>query len=133
MTFDVFEQFATDEALESNGTIFKLGAEAEVLVARSGNRKFSKLITSQVALNKQTLDAEDDNVDSVSDTILIDVMAKTILLGWKGLFFKGQEIPYTFDNAKKLLGIKDFRRQISKFADDMSAYKFKTDAAQGEA
>jgi hypothetical protein len=130
---DIFSQFATDEGLENGGTYFDLGGDAKVLVARAGNRKYSKLLTKQVNLHKQALDLEDDNAENMSDKIMASVMAQTILLGWTGVSFKGAELPYSTANAEMLLGIKDFRRQIAKFADDVSAFKVKEEAAQGEA
>lgn len=130
---DIFAQYATDETLENNGTWFELGAGAEVLVARAGNRKYGKLLTKEVERARKVLDLADDVAEAKSDEIMVDVLANTILLGWKGLQYKGEAIEYSVENAKKLLAHKDFRKAVAQFADDVEAYKIKEEQAQGKA
>lgn len=133
MALDIFAQFATDETLEENGTWFPIGGGARVLVARSGNRKYAKLLTKEVERNKKALDLNDDAADKLSEEIMIGVIAETILLGWEDLSFKGEVLEYNVANAKKLLAVKDFRKAIAQFADDVSAFKFKETEEQGKA
>lgn len=133
MALDIFAQFATDETLEENGTWFPIGGGARVLVARSGNRKYAKLLTKEVERNKKALDLNDDAADKLSEEIMIGVIAETILLGWEDISFKGEVLEYNVANAKKLLAVKDFRKAIAQFADDVSAFKFKETEEQGKA
>ena len=133
MALDIFAQFATDETLEENGTWFPIGGGARVLVARSGNRKYAKLLTKEVERNKKALDLNDDAADKLSEEIMISVLAETILLGWEDISFKGEVLEYNVANAKKLLALKDFRKAIAQFADDVSAFKFKETEEQGKA
>lgn len=133
MALDIFAQFATDETLEENGTWFPIGGGARVLVARSGNRKYAKLLTKEVERNKKALDLNDDAADKLSEEIMIGVIAETILLGWEDLSFKGEVLEYNVANAKKLLAVKDFRKAVAQFADDVSAFKFKETEEQGKA
>lgn len=133
MALDIFAQFATDETLEENGTWFPIGGGARVLVARSGNRKYAKLLTKAVERNKKALDLNDDAADKLSEEIMISVLAETILLGWEDISFKGEVLEYNVANAKKLLAVKDFRKAIAQFADDVSAFKFKETEKQGKA
>jgi len=130
---DIFSQYATDETLENSGTWFTLGKGARVLVARAGNRQYSRALNKKVETHRAALDTGDDNADAVSDEIMADVMAETILLGWEGLSFKGEPMSYSRENARKLLLVKDFRRQIGQFADNFEAFKVKEEAAQGKA
>lgn len=132
MSFDIFAAYATDENLENNGTSFPIGKGAKLLVARSGNRKYSKAITKAVELRRVELDANDDAAAAVSDQIMVDVMAETILLGWEGLSFKGVDMPYTQENAKTMLAVKDFRKHVAGLADQMDAYKVKAEAEAGK-
>lgn len=129
---DIFEQYATDESLENNGTWFEIGGGAKVLVARSGNRAYTKYLTKEVQRYQRTLDREDDVAGVKSDEIMTEAMARHILLGWEGIKFKGEPLVYSFENAKKLLALKDFKRDVLKFADDMDAYKLKQEKEQGE-
>lgn len=133
MALDIFAQFATDETLEENGTWFQIGGGARVLVARSGNRKYGKMLTKEVERNKKALDLNDDAADKLSEEIMISVLAETILLGWEDISFKGEVLEYNVSNAKKLLALKDFRKAIAQFADDVSAFKFKETEEQGKA
>jgi hypothetical protein len=133
MSLDIFAQFATDETLEENGTWFPIGGGARVLVARSGNRKYGKMLSKEVERNKKALDLNDDAADKLSEEIMIAVIAETILLGWEDVVFKGQALEYSVPNARKLLAIKDFRKMVGQFADDVSAYKFKETEEQGKA
>ena len=64
-----------------------------------------------------------DAADELSDKIMIDVIADTILFGWKNVSFKGKELEFSKDNAKMLLGFKDFRTEIMKLAEDFDAFK----------
>jgi hypothetical protein len=133
MSLDIFAQFATDETLEENGTWFDIGGGARILVARSGNRKYGKLLTKEVEKARKVLDVNDDVADKKSEEIMINVIAESILLGWEGVSFKGKELPYTPANARMLLALKDFRKLVGTNADDMSAFKFKEEAEQGKA
>ena len=77
MALDIFAQFATDETLEENGTWFPIGGGARVLVARSGNRKYAKLLTKEVERNKKALDLNDDAADKLSEEIIFNSNSET--------------------------------------------------------
>lgn len=133
MSLDIFAQFATDESLENNGTWFPIGDDSRVLVARSGNRAYAKMLTKLVEQGRKTLDLGGEVADKKSDEIMIEVMANTILLGWESLSFKGEDLEYSVENAKTLLSVKDFRKLIAQFADDTAAFKMKAEVEQGKA
>jgi hypothetical protein len=128
---DIFAQFATDESAENNGAWHPIGGDSELLVARSGNKAYAKLLTALVAEHRPILDLKTDVADAKSDEIMSDVLAKTILLGWKNLSYKGQAISYTVDNAKKLLKHGDFRGLVIRLAEDADAYRAKMEVEQG--
>lgn len=134
---DVFKQYATDEAKEADGVWIPLGREddpkgAALLVARSGNKKYTKLITREVEKNQRALDIKGDEADALSDALMIGVMANTILLGWKNIEFKGAPLAYTVDNAKILLGVKDFRKLVARLSDDIEHYRNAQEVEQGK-
>jgi hypothetical protein len=134
MALDIFAQYATDETLEENGTWFQIGGGARVLVARSGNRKYGKMLTKEVERNKKALDLNDDAADKLSEEIMIAVIADTILLGWEDVTLQGARRWSTAPpTPSKLLAIKDFRKAVAQFADDVSAFKFKETEEQGKA
>lgn len=117
-------QFKTDRKAELAGVWKAIGDGAEVLVARAGNprhrmasRRAYRPHLAQVRAG--TLDAE------VSDRIEAEIIAETILLGWKGLQDeRGQEIPFSRSAAAQLLtDYPDFRRLVADLADDMEAFR----------
>lgn len=126
---DIFAQYATDETLENEGTFVEHG-DAKFLIARSGNRKYGKLLTALVEQNQQLLDKKDEAADALSDKLMIEVMAKTVLIGWENVGYQGKVLPYSVENAKLLLGVKDFRRLVSKWADDIALFKAKKEETQ---
>lgn len=132
MALDIFSRFATDESLEENGAWRDIGDGAKLLVARAGNRKFGKALAREVNKHQATLNLGDDAADAKSDEIMASVTAEAILLGWEGVSFKGEELPYSFDNAKKLLGIKEFRKLVTRLSEELEAYKVKEVAEAGE-
>jgi hypothetical protein len=56
-----------------------------------------------------------------------------VLLGWRKLKFKGAELPYNVENAKKLLGVKDFRSLVARLASDFEAYRVRQEEELGNA
>lgn len=133
MSLDIFAHYATDESLENDGAWFDLGGDAKVKVARSGNPRYAKKLTALYEKNKKVLDLGGDAADKLSNDMMVEVLAETILLDWKGLSFKKQELPYSVENSKMLLSVKDFRRVIAGFSEDVEAYRVKEEQAQGEA
>lgn len=128
---DVLKQFGTDEQKEVQGVWHPMG-DGRVLVARSGNRKYAKAISKAYQQNQHLLQVETDEADKLGDDIVIDVMARTILLGWENLSLGGERLEYSVDNAKRLLSIKDFRKHIAKLSEDMEQYKAKEEQEAGE-
>ena len=133
MSFDIFEHFATDEQLECTGVWHELdkASGARVRVARSGNRAYAKALTQAVELNRTALDAGGELAEARSDAILVEVMAQTVLLDFEGLSYRGQTMPYSQANARVLLGVKDFRKRISQWAEDASRYRAQLELEQG--
>lgn len=126
---DIFSTYAVDETKEQSGTWMEVG-DSKFLVARAGNKGYIKMLGKEVERNQKALDRKDDAADALSDKIMIDVLAATILLGWENVSFKGKDLEYSKDNAKMLLGFKEFRREIMKLADDFNAFKAEQEAEE---
>ena len=133
---DLFSAFAVDATQEQEGVLTQVPNAGDTLfkIARSGNKQFSRLIQAQFKRNRAVLESKGDAAADKSDEIMIDVMAKSILVGWEGtVLYKGKALEYSPANARKLLAIKDFRKAVAQFADDVSAFKFKETEEQGKA
>lgn len=122
--------FATNLDAEVEGIWSPLAIGVEVLVARNGTRAYSRDITREVEKYSLALEAKNEEADKVSEAIVIDVMSRHILLGWKGFTDEaGNDVPYSKEKAREYLATKDFRKKISSIADDMSNFKAKQEVA----
>jgi len=121
---DIFKAFATNLTAEEEGVEIKIGPDAYITVARAGNKKYSKKLTTLFDENKQLLETGTQEADDMSDELMIDVIATTILLGWRGLDFKGKEdLPYSVEHAKEMLAVKDFRKLVMEHAMKVEHFK----------
>jgi hypothetical protein len=128
---DIFEQFATDATTEVEGARFELGKDAWVLVARANNERFTTELRAAMKRNAVVIDSGGPDADALAETLIVDAMSKTILLGWGGLKYKGQPVSYSPSQAATLLRLKDFRKRISGFSETFDAYRVKAEEAQG--
>lgn len=128
---DIFDTYATDENLENTGTWVNLSDTAAVKVARSGTPAYHRRLSALADERRAELDLGGSVAERVSTEILIQVMAETILLDFKGLSYKKQPMEYSVDNAKVLLQHRDFRMRIAGIADDRENYKLREEAEQG--
>jgi hypothetical protein len=135
---DIFRAFGTDPVLEKQGRYFELG-DAEFLVARSGNQAYTDMFSQLVQAHKHTLDQRVTPEDRAranerAEKITVEVMSKTILLGWRPIVrkladgtevagkieFNGEDLTgaYSVANAAKLLAVKEFRNWVQSKSDD---------------
>lgn len=128
---DIFAQYATNETREVQGAWVEHG-DAKFLIGRAGNSKYIKLFAAEIEKNQQLLDKKDDAADALSEKIMMKVMVETVLLGWENVSFKGKPLTYSKANAELLLGVKDFRRLVTKWSDDINNYKVKEEEAQAK-
>lgn len=129
MALDIFKAFATNSASENNGAAVKF-SDTTFTIARAGNPKYSRLLASLVEKHQKELNLKDAAADALSDKILIDVLAETILLGWDELEYKGKPLPYSVENAKLILSHKDFRKEVSRMSDDIDNFRAKLEDEQ---
>lgn len=130
---DIFSAFATDEIAESAGRAFPLDKTSTVTVARTGNPNYVKVLRRLMDENQVDItDTSDANEAFVGD-LIIQAMAEAILVGWSGLTYKGQDLPYSKANAKMVLAHKDFRERISGIAGKHESFRVKEEVEQGNA
>ncbi len=126
---DIFSTFAVDEKAETEGRWVEYGNGVSFLVARANNNNYNRLLSSLYKRNKVALEAKGDAATALNDNLMVEVLAKTILLGWKGdIALKGEKLEYSVENAKKILAHKDFRRYISNLSEDFEAFKVEQEA-----
>lgn len=131
MSIDIFEDFATDTSAEEEGTWVPYAGNVEFLIARFGNKAFTKRFAQLHKLHKRVLDTKSDAADQKADEIMVTAYADAVLLGWKGdLTYKGASLPYSKENAKTLLGLKDFREWVYTQASEMANFKAAAEAEE---
>lgn len=126
---DFEKSFSVDENLAEKGRWFPVGEGASVKIARTGNPKYRELLRSKLGVYEQSLQKRLLD-DQEGDAVLIEVMARTILLDWKGFTDLDEEYPYSVANAiTQMTKHVDFRDLVARNADNMQAYlKHQNDA-----
>lgn len=130
---DIFATYATDEKAELEGQWFPLGKDCRVLVARAGNPAYTAALRKALEKNQIDLESGGPDADFLAESLMVDVMSATILLGWEGLSFKGKDVAHSVDMARTMLRVKDFRKKVTGFSDNFEAFRVKAETAQGNA
>jgi len=122
---DIFTEFATDEKLEVEGRWVPYDDKTSFKIARANNPQFLKVFNDTQRKNRHALRAKGPAADELSKRLLIDILATTILVDWKGpVAIKGEDLgPYSVDAAKKALASKGFRVWVAEQSEDESGYK----------
>ena len=122
---DIFKAFATDPKLELEGRWVRIGGTdeepAELLVARLGTKRYNAVLAQQREANKTLLDSKDKPAaEAKLDDIICHTLATCVLLGWRGITYKG-DAAYSYDSAKAMLALRDFRDLV-----EVESYKFQS-------
>lgn len=110
-------QFDVNQNLETEGVWENLGDGAWLLVARAGNENFNSEYNKIPRTVRRKIENPPKGSEHMRDEKICELMAKTILLDWRGLADEGKEVKYSQENAKKLLikypEFRDFVFQLS--------------------
>lgn len=122
---DIYSHFGTDEKLEIEGRWVEFDDKTSFKIARANNKAFARLFTREYERNRIALTSKGENAEKAAEKLMIDTMAKTILVDWKGpVKLQGEDLSvYSEDNAKLVLAHKEFRKWVQAQADDFEAYK----------
>jgi hypothetical protein len=126
--FDIFYEFATDEALEIEGVVVNLDKDAWIKVARLGNDRYTEALLKLGEKHASELEAGGTKAQAVDRKLTIEAMAEHVLVGFGGLGLKGEALEYSPENAVKLLSIKDFRRRVIAEANKIEHFRVKREA-----
>ena len=128
-SMNIFKAFATDPKLEEEGRWVAIGgtdeAPTEILVARTGTRRYNAVMAQQYEANRTILDSKDTAASNAKvEQMVQHALASCVLLGWKHVEGEdGLPLAYSYANAHKLLGMRDFREIVTKEADKFQMYK----------
>lgn len=119
---DITKEFGTDHAKEVDGIDVDIGG-ATLRIARIGSLAYNKLVNKLFTANKQVLNLKNEQSEAVNENLMSEVLAKTVLKGWSGIEENGVALPFSVENAQRLLRIKDFRALVMEKASDFTLYK----------
>jgi hypothetical protein len=126
---DIKKSFGTSQTLENEGVWIELGEGASIKVARMGNKENKALLKKLIAPHKMAA-RNDKLADEIWEKITVESMAATILLDWKGIEDEGKTLPYSKENAIRLLtDYKDFREQVASFSSELALFQSSSEAA----
>lgn len=129
---DIFKQYAVSLDAEVNGVWRELHG-AEFLIARSDNKRFLSRISEEYTKHQEKIDAGGEEAEKLSEKIMAEVMAETVVLDWKGVAYKGKPFPYSKANVVKIFTqpeMRDFHDVLINLAADAEAYRLKEEAEQ---
>jgi hypothetical protein len=99
MKFDI-NTFRTDDDLSKTGVWVDFGGGARMKIASFSNEDFATDFTKRTSpWTKMGVDVP----SAEQESIMIDLLAKHILLGWEGVFDGDDVLEFNLENASKLL------------------------------
>ena len=138
MGFDLSD-IELDLSLSDEGVEVEVGDGAYITVGRWGSRKFKRAVQkyagnkfSQIQarmVNRRKVggrQAEKDEQEAAE--IMANIMAESILLGWRGLEYNGAEVMYSRTKAVELLKdekLESFREFVELTAKDEENFRVK--------
>ena len=126
---DIFAEFAVTD----DGVWVPFKGDVEFLIARYNNPKFKRRLGYFYEKHRRVLEGKGDAAEQKSNEVMAQVLAETILLGWKGkVRFQGQMMEYSVANAAKMLAVQTFREWVIQQAQDSQAYKAVQDDKDAE-
>lgn len=126
---DIKKQFGTDKKKEHEGVWIPTGTDSKLLIARVGNKNYMEAFKRLSAPHKVSLRNRNLPPD-IAEKIAVEAIAESILLGWEGLTEDGKKIPYSKEQAIRLLTTyPDFAEQVGQLANDIENFKGEQEAA----
>lgn len=126
-----FSSYATNEQAEDEGVWQPVG-DSEFLVARYNNPNFQVEMQRLYTENKKELDAFNALTNPTVEQTRASkeltkklhnrALQKTILLGWKNVQLNKVDLPYSEENAMKMLNMRAFMNMIVGLATKDEAY-----------
>lgn len=122
-------EIAVDPRRELEGAeVYPWNDKTMLLVARYNNAPFRALQNKLMNPLVQAAGKEGISVEQAA-VVLGKCMAKTILLGWSGLFIDGKEVEYTPNKCQEILldpRFIDFKEAVMREAQDLDHYRLQS-------
>ncbi len=130
----IYDLFERDEDMETKGIWQNFGPYGKFLIARAGgaNARFLSMLSKTMEPYQRQIQ-KNMLPEDVANELLINVFARTVILGWEGVIDKdGKAIEYSYEACVKLLtDLPDFfidmREEATRIQNFRSA-EFEDDA-----
>jgi hypothetical protein len=123
---DVFEKFGTDKELESEtGITLVFGDGCTVTIKRAGasNRKYAEVAKRVFKPYRTQIDADALDHD-LAVKLFARIYAEAVVTDWQGITFKGEPMPYSAENVRKLFeAAPDFLARIKAEAENAANFR----------
>lgn len=117
------DAYSIDDTLSVEGKWVKIGKGAELRIARLNNEPYREFIKKKLKPYKSAMRAGAVDDDLMTE-VLIQAMARHILLDWKGLTEKGEELKYSIAECERVLTEKEpFRELVAALANDADMFR----------
>lgn len=135
----LYKTFSLDENLEQSGILINYG-DVRFRIARAGgsNNKFRRLLQGKLKPYRRQID-NDTMDDSVSERLLLEVYAESVILGWETKVVAedgsekwepwvegpgGEHLDFTRDNCIRVLAdLPELFRDIRSMADKAANFR----------
>ena len=136
---DLFAEFAVDEKSAKEGKWIPFKGDVEFLIARDGTDMHRRKLMEYWRNNPTTVEEEGDSEEAQAKQAAairkaaIYGAARGILLGWKGnVVYNGKPLPFSVENAEKLLNMSDFMDWVSRQANLRANFAAKAEEADAK-
>lgn len=121
MAFDL-KEFAVDAKKELDGVWENIGGDAELLIARIGNPKYKEAFRKLPRGTRRMIESG-TLPEAQSEKMFCQILASTVLLGWKNLIEDGKDVLYSEEKAAEmLLKYPEFRAIVEDLGNDMRRF-----------
>jgi len=124
---DIKKLYGTDKVKEKEGVMHDMGEGLKMRLARIGNTNYQKRFEVLSKPHKRAL-RKGSLSNEIAEKLLIQCLAETIVLDWEGLEEDGVEVPYSTENAIRILtDYRDLREYVNDLANEMEGYQAEED------
>jgi hypothetical protein len=121
------DKLVTDPEMEK-GTWVNLDPSCQVRVVYTNSPEYRFKLRAKMKPLNQVLSRTRDFDDTMSiadqEKLTIDMLVDHTLLDWRGVEFKGKQVPYTKENARMILtAVPAFREMVEQAAGTLSNFR----------
>lgn len=117
------DSYNIDDKLSVEGKWVPIGKNAELKIARLNNESYREFIKKKLKPYKSAMRAGAVD-DDLLNAVVIQAMARHVLLDWKGLKEKGKPLVYSIEECERVLKEKEqFRELVAALANDADLFR----------